>query len=65
MREKDTEVALANGSPMIKLVEFLVSLREKECNSVCLEFCTLFLVLCGLFIASCSHWEPHYECNRR
>ena len=28
MREKNTWVALAKGSPMIKLVEFLISLKE-------------------------------------
>ena len=28
MREKDIEVALANGSPMIKSIEFSTSLRE-------------------------------------
>ena len=28
MREKDTEVLLANGSPMIKSIEFSISLRE-------------------------------------
>ena len=35
MREKDTEVLFANGSPMIKSIEFSISLRESECNSVC------------------------------
>ena len=28
MREKDTGVVLANSSPMIKLIEFSISLRE-------------------------------------
>ena len=37
MREKDTGVGLANDSPMIKLVKFLIFLRELECNFVCLN----------------------------
>ena len=28
MKEKGTKVALANGSPMIKSIELLISLRE-------------------------------------
>ena len=34
MREKDIGVALAKSSHIIKLVEFSVSLRDSECNSV-------------------------------
>jgi len=51
MREKDTRVAITKGSPMMKSVEFLISLKELECNSVCLNLCTFLLVLGGLFIA--------------
>ena len=51
VREKDTRVALANGSLMIKLVEFSISLRKSECNSVCLSLYTFLLVLGNLFIA--------------
>ena len=51
MREKGTEVVLANGSPMTKSVNFLLFLRELECNSVCLNVHTFLLVLVGLFIA--------------
>ena len=50
MREKDTEVLLANGSPMIKSIEFSISLRESECNSVCWNVHTSLLVLVDLFI---------------
>ena len=50
MREKGTKVALVNGSPITKLVEFSLSLRESECNSVCLNMHTFLLVLVGLFI---------------
>ena len=50
MREKGTRVALANGSLMTKSVEFSLSLRESECNSVCLNMHTFLLVLGGLFI---------------
>ena len=48
--EKGTRVALANSSPMTKLVEFSISLRESECNSVSLNVHTFLLVLGGLFI---------------
>jgi len=51
MRKKDTRVALANGSPMIKSEEFSISLRELEYNSVCLKLCTFLPVLGDLFIA--------------
>ena len=51
MREKGTGVVLANGSPMTKSVDFLLFLRELECNSVCLNVHTFLLVLVGLFIA--------------
>ena len=51
MREKGTGVVLANGSPMTKSVDFLLFLRELECNSVCLNVHTCLLVLVGLFIA--------------
>ena len=51
MREKGTRVVLANGSPMTKSVDFLLFLRELECNSVCLNVHTFLLVLVGLFIA--------------
>ena len=51
MKEKGTRVVLANGSLMIKSIEIFISHRELECNSVCLELCTLFLVFGGLFIA--------------
>ena len=34
MREKGTGVALANGSPMTKSIEFSISFRELECNYV-------------------------------
>ena len=45
-------MALANGSLMTKLVEFFVSLRELECNSVCLNVYTFLMMFDGLFIAS-------------
>ena len=51
MREKGTGVALANSSLMTKSVDFLLFLRELECNSVCLNVHTFLLVLVGLFIA--------------
>ena len=51
MREKGTKVALANGSQMTKSVEFSISLRESECNSVCLNVHIFLLMLDGLFIA--------------
>ena len=51
MREKGTRVALANGSLMTNSVEFSISLRELECNFVCLNVLTFLLVLDGLFIA--------------
>ena len=41
MKEKDTRVVLANNSPMIKLLQFSISLRESECNFVFLSLCTL------------------------
>ena len=50
MREKNTGVALANSSPMIKWVEFSISLRESECNFVGLNLCTFLSMLGGLFI---------------
>ena len=34
MREKDIGVALVKSSLIIKLVEFSISLRDSECNSV-------------------------------
>ena len=37
MKEKDTRVVLANNSPMIKLLQFSISLRESECNFECLN----------------------------
>ena len=51
MRKKGTKVVLANGYLMTKLVEFLISLRESECNSIWLNVHTFPLVLNGLFIA--------------
>ena len=43
MREKGTGVALTNGSSMTKSVDFLLFLRELECNSVCLNVHTYSL----------------------
>ena len=51
MREKGTRMALANGSLMTNSIEFSISLRESEYNSVCLNVHTFLLVLDGLFIA--------------
>ena len=51
MREKGTRMVLANGYLMTKLVEFSISLRESECNSICLNVHAFPLVLDGLFIA--------------
>ena len=50
MRKKDTGVALANNSLMIKSIEFSISFRESECNSIGLYLCTFLPVLDGLFI---------------
>jgi len=50
MRKKDNRVLLANSSLMIKSVEFSISLRESECNSVCWNVHTSLLVLVDLFI---------------
>ena len=52
MKEKDTRVVLANNSPMIKLLQFSISLRESECNFVGLNLCT-FLSMLEIGRASC------------
>ena len=45
-------VALANGSPMIKSIEFFISFRKSECNSVCLNVNTFLLVLFGCWVTT-------------